>query len=96
MGIGFLKLHPWELKKYTLRELLYRIDEETRQRKDEADILLKTSQAEWERTRWLTANFAGIMGSKIQSVYSICVFPWESPPPKPTEDILSKFPKTLT
>jgi hypothetical protein len=63
-------------------------DEETRRRE-------KDSQGDWERARWLTANFAGIMGAKIHSVYSVCVFPWESPPQKDTEDILSKFPKTL-
>ena len=95
MGIGFLKLHPWDFKMYTLRDLMYRIDEETRQRKDEADLILRQSQVSWERARWMAANFAGIMGSKIQSVYSICTFPWESPPPKPMEDILSRFPKTL-
>jgi hypothetical protein len=90
-----LKLHPWELKRYTLRELLYRIDEATKRRNEELEIIQKSSQVEWERARWLAANFAGAMGSKIQSVYSIAVFPWESPPPEPTEDLLSMFPKTL-
>jgi len=83
-----LKLRPWELKRLTLRELFYMADEETRWR----DI---TIRGDWERARWISANLAGIMGAKIHSVYSICTFPWESPPPKPTEDLLSRFPKTL-
>jgi len=95
MGVGFLNLHPWELKKYTLRELVYRMDEKTKCNQEEVDLIQKTSQLEWERARWISANIMNSMGAKLTSVFSLTVFPWESPPPKPTEDLLSKFPKTL-
>jgi len=95
MGVGFLNLHPWELKEYTLRELVYRMDEKTKCNQEEVELIQKTSQLEWERARWISANIMNSMGAKLTSVFSLTVFPWESPPPQPTEDILSKFPKTL-
>lgn len=74
---------------------MIKVDERVKIRQEQSDIALKQSENKWEIARWLAANNASMMGAKIASVYSICTFPWESPPPPPTEDILSKFPKTL-
>jgi len=74
---------------------MYRVDEFNKVNEVQLEIRMKEYQGAWEQARWLSANFAKVMGAKIQSVYAITTFPWEAPEPVPTEDLLSKFPKTL-
>ena len=71
------------------------MEEDLKRSEVQNEVLKLTSQAEWERSRWLAANVANSMGAKLHSVYALATFPWEKPPPVPTEDILSRFPKTL-
>jgi len=64
-------------------------------KKEQSEMLVRQTQIEWERARWTAVNIMNSMGAKLHSVYQLTTFPWESPAPKPTEDLLSKFPKTL-
>ena len=89
-------MHPWEVRRYTLRELFYKVEVKGQENQQSAELIKKQYQDEWERARWQVVNIVNSLGAKYTSVYQLTKFPWDKPPePAPEEDLLSKFPKYL-
>lgn len=90
-----MNIHPWDLKRYTLRELFYRVEIRGQGNKQQAEIITQQFRTSWNQVRWQTAQLANFLGAKLTSVYQVAVFDWDKLETEPAEDILKHFPKTL-
>lgn len=80
MGLGELRLHPKELRRYSLQDLLYKIEGVRKV----SNMLYKDR---WEQTREICFTVAQMSGKQAKNSltkFHVMQFPWDNLKPKKT------------
>ena len=91
-----LNLKPWEIGRYTLKEVLWLLKEYNDNLNYDIEKHTSKLQELWKINRWQTFIIIKSLGVKeITSEFQLLRLPGDKPSEKLNIDLLSKLPKTL-